>query len=235
LFVLFLIQVLVDSLPIRLLDPAWQLRLSASLIRNGILPVLGILLVPLAAVIDASSRNLARYRDWLSRWSLLIALGYLLLIPLQGYGVWKGLDTIRNTQSERFKQASQKITAMRQAINAATSPEDLQARLQALQAPTLPANVLEQPLPELRRRLLAGLEGAENRARNQLIWAPPVDNIQTLILQAGRVALSALILAFIFTASAHRGGSSTPLLEEWGKAWKQRSLRRWNQTRMRKL
>ncbi|MEA5414022.1 hypothetical protein [Synechococcus sp. BA-132 BA5] len=235
LFVLFLVQVLADSLPVRILDPAWQLSFSGSLIRNGLLPVLGMLLVPLAAMLDSSSRSLARYRDWLRRWSLPIAMCYLLLIPLQGYGVWKGLDTIRNAQSARFNQASQKFTALRQAINAATSSEDLQARLQALQGPTLPANVLEEPLPELRQRLLAGLEGAENRARNQLIGAPPVDNIQKLILQAVRVALSALILAFAFTAAAHRRDSTTPLLEEWEKAWKQRSLRQWNRARMRKL
>jgi hypothetical protein len=235
LFALFLLLVVADSLPVRFLDPAWHLRFSGSLIRNGLLAVLGILMVPLAAVIDSSSRSLARYRDRLRRWSILVALGYLLLIPLQGYGVWKGLSTLRSAKAMQFERAHKKFAEVRKAINSASSADDLQARFSALRGPTLPPDALKQPLPELRQRLLVGLEGAENQMRNQLVGSPPVNNIQSLILQATRVAMSSLILAFAFAAAAHRRGSPSPLIEEWTKAWKQLSLKRLNRAQMRKL
>ena len=235
LLALFVVLVVADSLPVRLMDPAWQLRFSGALIRNGLMPVLAIVMVPLAAVIDPSSGALARYRDRLRRWSILVALGYVLLIPLQGFAVWKGVGQLRSTQASQFDRASQKFDQLRQAIRSADSNADLQRRFQALRGPTLPQASLSQPLPILRKRLLDGLEGAENRMRNSLVGKPSPESIEAMILQGSRVALSALILAFAFAAGSQRRRSRVSLLEEWRQGWSQRARRRWNRNQANRL
>ena len=235
LLALFLVLVVADSLPVRLMDPAWQLRFSGALIRNGLMPVLAIVMVPLAAVIDPSSGALARYRDRLRHWTILVALGYVLLIPLQGYAVWKGVGQLRSSQAGQFDRATKQFTQLRQTIQSADSTADLQRRFQALGMPTQPQADLNQPLPVLRKRLLDGLEGAENRLRNRLVGKPSADSVEGLILQGGRLALSALILAFAFAAGSQRRRSRVSLLEEWRQAWSQRARRRWNRNQANRL
>lgn len=235
LLALFVVLVVADSLPVRLMDPTWQLRFSGALIRNGLMPLLAIVMVPLAVVIDPSNGALARYRDRLRRWTIFVALGYVLLIPLQGYAVWNGVGQLRSAQAGQFNQATKQFTQLRQAIQSAESAADLQRRFQALGVPIQPQAGLNQPLPVLRKRLLDGVEGAENRLRNTLLGKPSADTVQALILQGARVALSALILAFAFAAGSQRRRSRVSLLEEWRQAWSQRARRRWNRHQANRL
>jgi hypothetical protein len=83
LLVVFAVMVLNAALPLRLVDPSWLQGLIQFLLSQGFLPLIALVLVPLAVVINPKSSRLCRRRDRFSRLALVAALGFALLIPLQ--------------------------------------------------------------------------------------------------------------------------------------------------------
>jgi hypothetical protein len=83
LLVVFAATVLNAALPLRLVDPSWLQGLIQFLLSQGFLPLIALVLVPLAVVINPKSSRLCRRRDRFSRLALVAALGFALLIPLQ--------------------------------------------------------------------------------------------------------------------------------------------------------
>ena len=59
--VIFASSVVTQVLPVRLLDPQWQYRLASSLIDNGTIALLGLILVLLAGSIDSQRKTVKRY------------------------------------------------------------------------------------------------------------------------------------------------------------------------------
>ena len=80
---IFLTAVLVSAWPPKLLDAQWHLALTADLINNGSLALVGALLTPLALAFDPSSKRLRTRNKAFHQWALAAAIGFLLLIPLQ--------------------------------------------------------------------------------------------------------------------------------------------------------
>jgi hypothetical protein len=211
---LYGLVVLASILPPRLLDPAWQLRFTNALINNGFLALLGLALVHLAAHLDPANPHLVRRRDNLAALALAAVLGFLLLVPLQGYAVWRGIGNANSQQSSQLRQVTGRISAVRKAINSATSPQDLQRRLQGLRVPPLGAAELEQPLPVLRRTMLETLEQAEIRAGDQLRGIQPT-GLWAIIQGSIRAVLSSLVLMVGFAAFGQRRDWSMTLLQSW--------------------
>ena len=78
-----------------------------------------------------------------------MALGFLLLLPLQEFATWRGLSQGLQQDSARRADAERRSGAMLQAIQVATSVDDLQSRMQRLQGPTLTPADRALPLPQL--------------------------------------------------------------------------------------
>jgi GNAT superfamily N-acetyltransferase len=153
------------ALPPKLLDPAWQLALIATIITNASLALMGTLLLPLALGFDPSNHRLRARWHAFRRWALPAALGFLLLIPLQGYAAWRFQRTATVAQEQRTTQTSQQLFELRQAIKSATSHEELQTKLKQLfgRNAGLSPSELRMPMGELRNMLLAR---AEQHARD---------------------------------------------------------------------
>lgn len=217
LLILYVLLVLSALLPTRLLDPAWQLSVASVMINNGFLALLALALVHLAAYLDPARPSLVRRRDDFASWALIAVLGFGLLIPLQGYAVWRGLTTANAAQQDRLGAISGRLTALRQAISTAPTIEELQRRLAALKAPPLDAEDLAQPLPQLRRSMLASLERTQNQARDRL-GGIPATGVWQLAQASLRSALSSLVLLLGFAAFTRRQGMNQTLLQQW-KAW----------------
>lgn len=83
LLVVFAATVLNGALPLRLLDPRWLLGLIQVLLSQGFLPLIALVLLQLAVVLNPNSSRLRRRRDRCSRLALVAALGFALLVPLQ--------------------------------------------------------------------------------------------------------------------------------------------------------
>jgi hypothetical protein len=221
LLMLYALVVLAASLPPRLLDPAWQLKFTQALINNGFLALLGLALVHLAAYVDPSNPHLIRRRNRFAALALVAVLGFLLLIPLQGYAVWRAISNANSNQSTQLREVKGRIAAVREAIKGSSSTNDLQQRLQNLRVTPLGAAQLTEPLPALRKTMLETLERTEIRAADQLKGLPP-QGLWQIIQGSIRTVLSSLVLVVGFAAFSKRREGSMTVLQSW-QAWFQRS------------
>lgn len=214
LFVVFAAVAISSALPPRLLDSAWQLRVIGALVNNGTIAVLGVVLMWLAGVLHPGSGRLRARRDRISNLAALAALGYLLLIPLQTYAVWKGVNDAGLGQSRQLKTAIDRITVLRQAVRQAGSTAELQARLQALQGPALPQAEAGKSIDAIRPQILAGLETAENTVRQRL-GGLPLDRLWQLIQESVRVVVSSVAYAAAFASAGYLPGKPLSLMDTW--------------------
>lgn len=217
LFVVFVAVVIATSLPPRLLDPAWQLRFTATLINNGTIAVLGLVLIWLATILHPASGRLRARRDQISALAAAAAIGYLLLIPLQTYAVWQGVSNANLGQNRQLRTATEKLGQLRKAVKEASSTADLQSRLQALRGPTLPPADLAKPIEVVRPQIIAGLDSAETTVRQRLGGLPP-DRIWQVVQESVRVVVSSLAYALAFAAGAYLPGKPLSLFDTWTEA-----------------
>jgi hypothetical protein len=119
---------------------------------------------------------------------------------------------------------------LRQAITSATTIEQLQRNLQALQAPSLPPAALATPLPKLRQQLFDNLERSEGLAKQHYERIPP-ENVWALTQNSLRNMFSALVLSVAFAGLAQRPGVDLSLWHEVQAIWSRRQKRTDVQTR----
>jgi hypothetical protein len=134
------------------------------------------------------------------------------------------LTTARARLTSQLTIANRSFALVREAINAATSLEDLQARLQSLESPELGIRFenLGLPLPETQRQMLIRLNEIEEQVKAR-IKAPPPEAIENVATNALRVMATSVVYALAFAIAAQRHGRELPLLVEMLTIW---SLRR---------
>lgn len=151
LFVLFATLVAGALWPLQLLNPLWQLRLAGSLVNGAPFALLGLALLQIAVELGPHDPLLKSRQKLCSQLAVAVALGFLLLLPLQGVA---GLQQSRSTtraQSSRINGAERRLVALRQAVASAASNEEINQRLQRLHGPVLGPADIAQPLPLLSR------------------------------------------------------------------------------------
>lgn len=215
LLLVFLAFVLVDSLPFQLLSPSWQLRFTNRMVNTGLLALLGFPLLHLGLFIEPTNGFLRAKLAIARQWAIVVMLAFLLLVPLQGFATWRVLSQARGAQAEQRSVLGERVTRIRQAIEAATSLQDLQARFSRLQAPRpqLPPAALSLPLEELKSSLLEELQRTENRASGRIGGPAPTD-VWALCQGVARVSIASVGSALAFAAGAQRPGTSLTLLEQ---------------------
>lgn len=214
LLALFIFSVGTSFLPLRLMEPAWQLQVSSALTNNGSVALLGMLLVALASWLAPEDDLLQRRNTLLRRLALAAVIGYLLLIPLQTMALWRGVDQGKQRISRQRKVVEARLEAISKAVETAQTPAELRSQLQSLPgAPSLPDAQLTQPMPQLRQRFATALEQARTRLRATTSEPDPA-RIQKLITESLRISLSSLALAFAFAAGAQSGAKGLSLLDQ---------------------
>lgn len=174
----FALTILNGALPLRLLDPTWQLSLIQLLLSQAFLPLIALVLLHLAVVLNPDSPRLRSRRNRYTRFALPAALGFLLLIPLQLGATWATLNQ-QNTrgQEQQRLQGQAVIGQLRQAISAATSHQDLASRLASLpirQTSSPPAADLAMPFPQRQQKMLAGLARSEAELNRSTAKTAPI-------------------------------------------------------------
>ena len=199
LLVVFLAAVLTTALPPRLLDPQWQLQAIAALVNNASLALIAALLLPLAVWVDPDNQRLRARRNACRRWALAAAIGFLLLIPLQGLAGWRAYSTVTGSRQQQISQSTQRLDDLRQTIRSATSHQELQAGVQKIFGPNagLSPAELRTPMSELRNMLLARAEQASRQLMQQ-VEAQAAIKPDQLVKETLRVAISALAYAVGF-------------------------------------
>ena len=169
LLVVFAAMVLNAAQPLRLVDPRWLQGLIGVLLSQGFLPLIALVLLPLAVVINPKSSRLRRRRDRFSRLALVAALGFALLIPLQLASTWGNLNQQTSGQNQQRLQGLAVIGQLRQAISTATSHQDLASPdpNQPERDPLLKETLENQAHPRENTRVSAGADWAHGR---QAAW-----------------------------------------------------------------
>jgi hypothetical protein len=229
---LFMVTLIIAALPPRLLAPAWQIQLSGTLVNNGTIALLGLILIALASYLNPDQAAIKQRLGLLRRLATIAVAGYLLLIPLQGLAVWRGIRESSQRLAAQRTGLEKRLDVIAKVVNESQSVAEIQERLRRLPgAPQIPADQLAEPLPQLRERFAAGLE----RSRAQLRATdskPKADAVQRVLKESLRIALSSLALAFAFGAIATVGGTSSTrslvdeLQDSTAKLMKPRTVKR---------
>lgn len=214
LLLVFLATLLAQLLPPRLLDPSWQLRLCGLMSENGVLPLMSLGLLFLAAYLDPVNVWVQSCRVQLSRLAGMVAIGFLLLIPLQLAALILSSSRLELRQQQQRHATEERLAALEQAIATAGSSVELSQRLQSLQAPPLPAAEVALSLPQL--RLLLGQRLLQTRVFLQRQLSRPAHRpLSSLLLQALRGVLSNLACGLAFAACAYGRRQQRSMLQEW--------------------
>lgn len=204
-----------QSLPLKLFDMAWQISVVDVINNNSILPLLSLVLAHLAAYLDQSEPRFEVFCQNLRRWALPVTLGFLLIIPLQSYNLFRGVRNYRQNAVTYERTITQNFANIRNAVRSASTAADLQKRLADLNVPGLsPADTIA-PLPILRQTLLAEIEKAETKAKTNI----PELNPQQIWLFGKQVVqsiLTAFAFALAFAAAAKRSSWRESLLDHFG-------------------
>jgi len=144
LYVLFACNLLSGFLPLRLIDPTWQLSAIRSLESLAFLPLTATSLLLLGSDLKVKENQLL---GLIRRGAALACIGFLLLIPLQATAMWR-LGILVEIPASRTIAT---ITAARSEIGSSQNLAELNAGLAKLPgAPKLPPG-FSQPLDAIRQ------------------------------------------------------------------------------------
>ena len=204
--------------PIRLLDPAWQLRLGAALINSSPLPLAGLVLLHLGRWLDPGDALLIWRQRIAARLAIAVAVGYLLLVPLLATAALQQQHRQAAAQTSRIRQAASQLDNLRRAVAEAADVPSLERRLTALQGPQLEPSDRSQPLALLKSRVNALLDRAAAQLQRQRAASLSPSPWQVLP-EILRTAVACLVLFLGFAGLARRGNSEVSWLMELQGYW----------------
>ncbi len=153
---------LINALPLRITDQAWQLNLISILLNGGGVALLGALLICIARLFDFSDRQVQKRVELVRSLATWVAIGWLLLIPLQ---LFLGVRLINSQAGSELGQI-QAIENISRAVRNANTEEELRtAMAQIPNQPPLPR--LTVPLEVAKANLLAQFQKTINTAKNR--------------------------------------------------------------------
>lgn len=211
LFMVFVVTVVFAAFPLRLLDPAWQLKVIGTITNNAPISVIAFVLLPLAMWMNPTA-GMREFTRKIRRLAMLAVAGFLLLIPLQFNAINQQFSNQNIQNNRQLRDAMRTITRLRETVERSQSKESLQLNLQSLADPTSlqPAD-LAKPFPVLKQELLARIDQAEAAAKQRFTVADPMTP-WALVRASLRTSLLALCYAFAYAAGALRRNSKLSLL-----------------------
>lgn len=209
----YVVAVVSSVLPVRLLDPAWQINLVTNLTDNAGIPLIGLLLIRLASLLNPGSDGLRRQFQALARLAPAAMIGFLLSVPLMLVANWRVADQLRRSQVARIETASTRLAELQSRIAGAATPQQVDEALRRFRGQGLPSPLQDKPLEAIRVNLLSQL----SQARRQLKARRPGSSlilVGPLLPSVLRLGLTALAYALGFAALARRHGESLSLLDK---------------------
>jgi hypothetical protein len=213
LFLVFLGYLIVDSLPLQLLVPGWQLAFVGRVLSIGSIALVGFACIHLAVILNPANRLYSKRLGMLRRWAMVAAIGFLLLIPLQGYATWRSYSSAKSNQQNLIRQADKRLAPIKKAVESATSVDDLQQQLSRLGGVNaqLTPDVRSRPLEEVKKNIIANLERSENLYANRLASATGPSRVWAALQSAARTLVASLGYFIAFAAGAQPPRSSQTL------------------------
>lgn len=213
LLLVYCVFVIRSALPLQILNIVWQIQLSTSVVEFAPIAVLGVVLVSLASFFDQGNEDLGGVQRLVSRFALIVSFGFFLLIPLRAYHIFAFQQTIGNVQDRQVSQGLARVKKIKEALNQASSREDLEERLKALSAPPLPQTLRKRNLPQLKEGLLRSLNQVEAQFQKRKPAANKEKDLNSY-LSNGKMMISSFLYAAVFAAAGQRSNSDENFLDE---------------------
>ena len=191
------------ALPVKLLDPVWINRVCGS-IRGGVsFPLLAMAVILIGAYLERTGNEpplITRLRR-LCSW---VALGFVLMIPLQIWSGQKLIDQAIQNQQARIQPGEMALKA----LYAATNADELQAAIRSIPgAPPNISNRFDEPVRKVRDRLIAEIEPQLDKQKDQIRGVTGEirrDNVIGLVKDAIVAMFSALAFAALGRSKSNR-------------------------------
>lgn len=185
----------------------------------------GLVLVHLAADLYPRDASIQRLRQRLAGWAVFVVVGFALLIPLLSFSALQQYGSQAQAIEIRSRRASERLAALRAAVQSSQTLPQLSARLQTLNGPVLDRSDQALPLGTLKQRLEILFREAEARIRSQSQQRSPQSR-WWLIAEIGRTSLACAALAIAFAGLARRKNGWNSLLRELQRWWELNVRRR---------
>jgi hypothetical protein len=199
--------IIFSALPVKLIQPEWQLQLISTILSQSYFILLGSLLVCGAVLLNLESSVLRKRSEqlrWLAGW---FAILLILIVPLQFYSGIKALRGIESIENQRLSQLAKVI----QELKSTKNESEFRIFVAGLpNRPQLPAT-LNAPFLVFKERALNNLTSEFNKARNQ-VDERRLQRLETFISQSVRNSIQAVFMALAFNGMAlSRSGNPTLL------------------------
>ena len=190
----FFLVPLINLVPLRWNDPTWQLSVITVLMSNGIWALLGTLLICLARLLNYSDRMIRNRVLLVRNLASWVALGWLLLIPLQLFVSVRLINSLAGQEIGEI-QNFQRIS---RAVRIATTEDQLRTAMAQIpnQRPLPPLSV---PVEVARINILGQFQKNINAAKNRQEERSS-QRWQTWLKEALRNTIQCFFLALGFLA-----------------------------------
>ena len=203
----FLVDLAFQAWPVALLKPLWLDQMNGFLMSRSTTPLLGALFVAAASELDPRSTPLVKRSALLRRLATWVAIGYLLLIPVQ---IYAGVKLLRSEQQDAAQLLSQATQAVK-AIEASTTEAELRRAFEQIPGAKAPLpEQLPQPLSTLKGRLVEAMDARSKKAQYDFdqrisgLWQRSLELIFGNTLR--------MLIFFVGFASIGRPSSKQPTL-----------------------
>jgi hypothetical protein len=119
---IYVVSLIAAGIPPNINDPKWPTLILDSLLDRAFLPLIGAALILLANHLDRRSAIISKHRKWVQKFAPLAALGFFLIIPLQGLASY-------NVSIAANREATQKATNLTRAMSKIRSAQNEAALL----------------------------------------------------------------------------------------------------------
>ena len=197
---IYVVLFIAAVVPPHIKDPRWLTEILDALRGLAFLPLIAGVFILLANQMDRQSNIIGKHRKWVRKFAPLAALGFFLMIPLQGLASYRVLSESRGeamqkiyklTRATEMIRNAQDETALRLGINAVGIRNVPQGKL------VVPlATVKEQILGQLAPQILK-LQDETNKSYNRAV--------QSLVFQWLRDSALAFLYGFGFSGLTKPG------------------------------
>jgi fumarate reductase subunit D len=200
-----------DLLPPQPQDPLWLLKAATAFTNAFIIPVVGVLFLHLAAALSPLTDVGQRCRALASRAAILLALVFLLLLPILGFATWRGIANVKTANQQQVDQINRNAERVRVAIRKASSPKELQQFMVEQQGPQVTDEELNTSLAKLKQVKLLSVEQVK------FYYVGQIPGIRTgayepIFIQTLRTAALTLAASLCFTSLAWNPNRQKSLL-----------------------
>jgi hypothetical protein len=204
-------NLLFASLPVRLVDPEWQLRLIGAILASCSFLLIGTLLVCGAQMLNTRNQKLLQRAQFLRLASGWFAVLLLVIIPFQFYAGHRASGVVQASEN----QGIQLVKRIIKGVKASNNEAELRSFLASLPSPPPVPAKLGAPFPVIKQSLLTNFEGRLN-ALNYQAGLLRSQRLEKFIADATRNSVQALLMAIAFTGIAADSGPLYGLFQKVG-------------------